>query len=868
MAKTQKHKTFRRQAQKPLLAAALAAAGVFNMVSAVVAEGTDAGTAITNRATATYDDGTGGATINAVSNTVTINVAEVAGITVVSSGSNDVNNGSVVTNDVVTFDFKVTNTGNAASYVFVPGKNGITPTNAEILRIDIVDPGVPTTQAEAPNAATAASTAPAASFNAVPAAGASTETFTNMPSGGGLIAADGSFTVRVTVKVTANTVGDRVGVQFGNTSNNPPNTPNQQNIRDDSDGAIDPIDDVRTIDADGAPGGTPPVNGEREAAAFFDVGYATATTNLAQATLFKTSTVTDATPATPSDPSDNKIAYSLALKVDNQTYPGVTAGSLEGTDITLNTTPNTKRILVSDVIPENTEFDPSVTPTAPTGWTVVYSETVGGNALDAAWSTTQPGVASNITRIGFVYDAVARGAIAPSVTNITGFGFTVVTNGLTTPATTTTFSIANIAQVFGETQGDVNNNIVYDESGDQRPNNLDDGVNPANNTTTFDPGNDLGIANVNDPETTRNANDGSGPDGESNVVKIVATVTPTSASELFNGPNNAPTAVGPTDNNDDFTNATAGVSDTEAGVEGSNIDPAPVVIVNQVQNPSTISQIDTVTLLPLSDADAKTAADLLSTATPKAGGDYTTDTDLPDGTKVTITFGGQSTEYTYSGGIYTPGGPRVIVGTLLPGEIKDYTVTIDLPGGANGAKQLKGYGVQIVAFVDDDSNGVYDPVDETISNITIDRVYTGFMKLFKEARVRGPREDGSTYDSGYSSATDNPTFDMRPGDFIDYRITYTNISEGETTGAGGNVLLTANNFTIVEDGSATPNTWGAETTHQTPTNASRGTVTYTTPGGVVTTEPANDSIVSIYTNAVNQVAPAETGTLEFVRKVK
>lgn len=57
MAKTEQPKKFRWQAHKLLLATTLAVAGVFNMVSAVLAEGTAAGTPISNTATATYTDG-------------------------------------------------------------------------------------------------------------------------------------------------------------------------------------------------------------------------------------------------------------------------------------------------------------------------------------------------------------------------------------------------------------------------------------------------------------------------------------------------------------------------------------------------------------------------------------------------------------------------------------------------------------------------------------------------------------------------------------------------------------------------------------------------------------------------------------------
>ena len=79
MAKIEQPEAFRWQAHKPLLAATLAVAGVFNMVSTVLAEGTAANTSISNTATASYSDGNPANTFNATSNTVVIKVAEIAG---------------------------------------------------------------------------------------------------------------------------------------------------------------------------------------------------------------------------------------------------------------------------------------------------------------------------------------------------------------------------------------------------------------------------------------------------------------------------------------------------------------------------------------------------------------------------------------------------------------------------------------------------------------------------------------------------------------------------------------------------------------------------------------------------------------------
>ena len=840
MTKPIKIKVSYQQAYKPLLAAALAVAGAFNLISAVVAAGTPAGTPINNTATGTYNDGSGN-TIDAVSNTVTITVAEVAGLTVSSSGFNDTNGGSIVGGDTLTYDFQVTNTGNAPTYIFVPGADGITVTNGTPTRVDIVD----------------------ANGNVIaniPAGGITTQNLTGLL-GNGLVDPDNSLTVRVTVTAATlpNPVGQFVGVQFGDTTdeNTPPDSDGSQNQQNIPNGTSN-NNEVRTLNE----GTTEPVNGEREAAAFRQEAFNTAPITLAQALLLKTSIYSNS--GTTADPADDTIVYNLELRIGNQSFPStsVDPGRLEGTSINLNSAV-ANRILVSDAIPANTVFDDTFTPTAPTGWTTVYSidPAATTNPLQAQWTTARPATAS-IQRVGFVYDATTNAALAP-LTTVTGFSFRVVTSNLTPPGG----NIANIAQVFGETEGDAGNNIVYDESGDQNPNNFDDGVTPTTRTTTFDPNTDFGIGNAADPEQTSNQNDGTGPDGESNIVQI--TVVPAVTGNLFNGPNGTPTATGPTNTNDDFTNASAGIPPAQVGSQGTPSDPNAVTITNQVQNPAGApTRLDTVTLLPLPPSAALAAA---------GTGIFGNDADLPNGTRVTITFGSQTAVYEYTdadgsgpnpGIFHTPGNTAtvpapVVVGTLNPGDVQTYTVTVDLPAGT---RQVAGYGIPIAAFVDNDGNGVFTPATETVSNITIDRVYTGFMRLLKEVSV-----DGTNF---FSSTTDLASLQLRPGDDLTYRITYENISEAAPTGGGGNILLNANNFVIVENGdgtaNGTANNWASNTLHQNGTTRSKGTVEYfnlTTSLG--TTDPADNAAVTIYRNAVGTVTPDEApGTFQFIRQLQ
>src|SRR3954454_4473410 len=100
-----------------------------------LAQATSGGTQIQNRASATYSDGTNSYSVN--SNTVTVTVANVAGLTITPDG------GSVPTvvagQTSVDFTFTVTNSGNFATQVRFPALGAgivttgpVTVTNAVI----------------------------------------------------------------------------------------------------------------------------------------------------------------------------------------------------------------------------------------------------------------------------------------------------------------------------------------------------------------------------------------------------------------------------------------------------------------------------------------------------------------------------------------------------------------------------------------------------------------------------------------------------------------------------------------------------------------------------------------------------------------
>ena len=116
------------------------------------------------------------------------------------------------------------------------------------------------------------------------------------------------------------------------------------------------------------------------------------------------------------------------------------------------------------------------------------------------------------------------------------------------------------------------------------------------------------------------------------------------------------------------------------------------------------------------------------------------------------------------------------------------------------------FAIPLVAFPDDDPAASPGYTGETTNNITINRVYTGFMSLVKEAQILAA--DGSIREA----FTASPTLNAAPGEVIEYRLTYENISQAAT--GAGSVRLTANDFVILEDGTATPNNWADVTTHQ------------------------------------------------------
>ena len=244
----------------PLAITALLASSFFQPLLPVLAAGTPAGTNISNTATATYNDGNG-TDIEATSNTVSIVVAEVAGLTAQSSGFNDVDGGAVAAGDDLQFFFDVTNVGNAPTNIHIPDIGDLTTQNFDVDAIFISTDGGTTF--------------------------VNLSTFTDgiIPN----VPADGVIKVRVDGTPESGTrAGDPVGVTLGDTGDND-NTANSQNQPDNADpinGDTTPLAiDLRTEDADAGNGA--PVNGEREASATQSIPFASSKTPVALAQVEK-----------------------------------------------------------------------------------------------------------------------------------------------------------------------------------------------------------------------------------------------------------------------------------------------------------------------------------------------------------------------------------------------------------------------------------------------------------------------------------------------------------------------------------------------------------------------------------------------------
>ncbi len=272
---------------------------------------------------------------------------------------------------------------------------------------------------------------------------------------------------------------------------------------------------------------------------------------------------------------------------------------------------------------------------------------------------------------------------------------------------------------------------------------------------------------------------------------VIQRTTLTQVSSVLVGPSGSPGAVGPTDTNDDYSNKSVNTGIAGVAPGGATTASGQLVYVNTIQNTGNTS--DTFTI------DAPT---------------------VPAGFTVEVSTNGGASYTTVSGG-------GSVSLAIAFGASANISVRITAPLGKT---VLTGYDTQIRAT---------STITPAAFNRTIDRLYTGFVRLDKAYTVANA--------TGVGAATD-PV----PGAVITYTITYTNVSS--SNGDANCVKLTANNLVITENGLAAPNNWGTYTTNSgSPSDSGSGTV--------VTVS------ATAYTDTVASVAPGAAGVFTFKRSI-
>lgn len=175
---------------RSLVAGLFIAGGVFQLVTPVLAAPA-ANTTISNTATASYTDPSTGTTLSATSNTVTVTVAEVAGIDVSAVNTP----GSAQPGGTLNYDFRITNTGNDPTRFVLPSTASLTGTGAAGASISqIITAGADGVFGNADD-------------QTIPVGGAPLLTSS--------VAANGVVNVRVVVAIAANAAPGTVTVEYG-----------------------------------------------------------------------------------------------------------------------------------------------------------------------------------------------------------------------------------------------------------------------------------------------------------------------------------------------------------------------------------------------------------------------------------------------------------------------------------------------------------------------------------------------------------------------------------------------------------------------------------------------------------------------------
>jgi hypothetical protein len=268
--------------------------------------------------------------------------------------------------------------------------------------------------------------------------------------------------------------------------------------------------------------------------------------------------------------------------------------------------------------------------------------------------------------------------------------------------------------------------------------------------------------------------------------------SPLNPGDVLIGPCGVPGAMGPSGVNDDFTNRSVNTGIANVPPGGVTTAAGTIVFKNTIQNTGG-------------------GDDVFRISAPSA----------PAGFTVEVS--------TDSGDHYLSlNDPNAIVALAVSYRAAAIVfVRITVPAGL---KILTGFDTVIRAA---------STATATATNDTIDRVYTGFIRLDKSATVLNTT-------TGTSAAV--------PGAEIEFAITYANISSAAGV---GNDLLTAHNLIISENGNSAPNNWGETTDHVVGASDTFG-------GEIIGDQNGSKSITDIVTT----LEAGQSGVFRFKRRVK
>ena len=263
------------------------------------------------------------------------------------------------------------------------------------------------------------------------------------------------------------------------------------------------------------------------------------------------------------------------------------------------------------------------------------------------------------------------------------------------------------------------------------------------------------------------------------------------SGDVLVGPCGVPGAVGPTGLNDDFTNRSVntGISNVPPG--GVTTAAGTVVFRNTIQN---IGIADDVFLLTAPIVPAGFAVE----PSTDQGDSY-------------VALGPQS--------------PDVALRLAYrAAAIVSVRVTAPL-----GLKVLTGFDIVIRAT---------SSVTPTAANDTINRLYTGFIRIDKSATI--------VNGTGNSKSP-------APGAEVEFAIRYSNVTSGDGV---GNSLLTGYHLVITENGNAAPNSWGQTTAHVIGASDTQG-------GVIIGDREGSTSL----TDMITTLEPGHSGVFKFRRRV-